>query len=72
MFDFAAFLSANWKDSADLHRFLLKFGVRDYTAQAVYKWWSRASVPADAFAVLACLLEVREGVPVSLVKWLKS
>lgn len=72
MFDFAAFLRDHWQTPAELHRFLLKYGVRDYGPQAVYKWWIRDSIPAEGFAVLTGLLEIRQGEPVSLAKYVKS
>lgn len=72
MFDFAAFLADHWKDSDALHAFLLKHGVRDFEKQAIYKWWIRASIPAQGFAVVLAVLEVSEGAPVSIVKWLRS
>ena len=72
MFDFKTFLTDHWSDPATLHVFLEKRGIKTWSAQAVYKWWVRATVPAEGFAILASLLEINQGAPVSLAKYVRG
>ena len=68
-FDTRAFLKAHWPGSAQMHAWLQNFSV-NAEKQTVYKWWVRASIPAETFAVVLCLLELERG-PVSLAKFLR-
>ena len=52
-----------------MHAWLQNFSV-NAEKQTVYKWWVRASIPAETFAVVLCLLELERG-PVSLAKFLR-
>lgn len=35
----------------------------------VSKWYQRGSIPGDGLVLMLCVLEAREGTPVSLGKW---
>lgn len=70
-FDAKQFLVDNFENPDKELAFLERYGVADLTRQAVYKHFVRGSIPADLLPVLLALLEIENGAPVSLTKWLK-
>jgi hypothetical protein len=70
-FDTKAFLSERWSNSAKLHHWLDDFGMADVTEPAVRKWIDRKSIPAEHFAIILALLEIENGRPMSIAKFLR-
>jgi hypothetical protein len=71
IFQIKQFLVNNFVDPDKELAFLANYGITDISRQGLYKHWRRESIPADLFPVLVALLEIENGAPVSLAKWLK-
>ena len=69
LFDFRAFLDANWRSSGHVVEFLGAYGLPERTAN-VLKWRERKSIPAQRFAVLVALQEIDRGTPISLAPYI--
>ena len=70
VFQIKQFLVDNFGDADKEMAFLAGYGIV-YQRQALHKQWIRESVPADLLPVLLALLEIEQGAPVSLAKWLR-
>lgn len=69
MFDIKKFLTDNWPTPAEMHAWLVSFGV-EIGASTVYMWFYRETVPAMWLPRILAFLEVTRGAPVSLLPWL--
>lgn len=71
MFDFKRFLTDHWRDADTLHSYFALYGLK-YQRATLYKWFLRDAIPSEAFAMLLSLLELENGKPVSITKYLKE
>jgi len=70
-FDFKRFLIENFGSPQGLLSFSRAYHTGlPLTSAAVEKWFYRASVPADGFAILLAYLEIERGAPVRLAAYL--
>ena len=71
VFQIKQFLVENFGDPDKEQAFLARYGIADISRQGIYKQWRRERIPADLLPVLLALLEIENGAPVSLAKYLK-
>jgi hypothetical protein len=43
-----------------------------YQRDTLYKWFLREAIPSEAFAILLSLLELENGKPASIAKYMKD
>jgi hypothetical protein len=72
VFNHKKFLKDNFHSPIKLVSFLTAYGADTPELAAVYKWFSRGTVPSDWFAVLLAYLELENGNPVRLHPYLKG
>lgn len=70
MFDFQAFLKEQFNNPKGLTSFLCTYGAPLPQGAAVEKWFQRGSVPSGWFAILNAYLELDNGSPISLRKYI--
>jgi len=67
------FLSDMFPDRAGIQGLLRAYGVKDVPSDAaIQKWFLRGSVPADWFALLLVYLELEQGEPVRLARYMEG
>jgi len=71
MFDTYKFLTDNWPNADELLKFAHNYGCSHLKRQTAYKWFERKSVPSDWLPILLALMELDQGKPISLAKYLK-
>ena len=71
MFNVDQFLKDKFRDAQGLVAFLQAYGAEAPALGTVIKWFQRSSVPGDWLPVLLAYVELDEGQPVSLIKYLR-
>lgn len=71
-FDTSNFLKERWENHDALLAFFQRYGVDTISRAALFKWFLRGSIPSDWLPVLLALLELENGRPVSLIRYLKQ
>ncbi len=70
MIDWRAFVNDQFGGPVQMHEFLSKHVEGVPPLDTVRKWYTRDSIPSPWFAACLCLLDRRDGGPVSLVQYL--
>ena len=70
-FDVKSFLSDHWRNAPALEAWLKSYDALDVSQAALYKYFVRAAIPANKFGLMLALLEVEQGRPIALAKYLK-
>lgn len=70
MFDYKAFLTAEFGALQNVPVLFLRYGLSAPEHGAVDKWAQRNSVPSAWFPMILALLELERGYPVSLGKYI--
>lgn len=70
MFEARQFLKEQFANPQKVLSLFAFYGLSAPTLSAVEKWFSRGSIPGDAFPVLIAILELERGAPVSVTKYL--
>ena len=71
MFDFRRFLDDNFRKPQEVCALLRAYGAEAVPEESsVKKWFQRASVPSEWFAVLLAYIELDAGQPVRLAAYL--
>lgn len=69
MFDALKFLQENFKTPAELIALLAAHKIGPPKDNTAYKWFSRATVPSEWLPVLLFVLELENGEPVSMARY---
>ena len=69
VFDFRRFLADHFRTPASLQALVAAYGYAAPKLSTVRKWWSRGSIPADAFPVLLVIAELEAGETVDLMRY---
>jgi hypothetical protein len=69
-FDFRQFLEEQFHTPAALQALVIAYGFTAPKLSTIQKWWSRGSVPADAFPILLMLAELEAGTLVELMRYI--
>lgn len=70
MFDAKRFLEENFRDADRLVGTFHAYGLDVPTKDTVRKWFSRATIPSEWFPMIAAVLEMENGAPVSLTRYI--
>lgn len=71
MFDTKAFLDDHFKAPQEIVSLYRSYGLDAPEEQAVYKWFKRESVPSTQLPIVLCLIELEQGAPARLAKYIK-
>jgi hypothetical protein len=72
MFDVKKFLQETYCDADGVVGLLRAYGVSSPPKDTIRKWFSRASIPAQWFAVLIAVMELERGAPLRLAGFLNG
>lgn len=72
MFDFGKFLEEKFQSPIRLTRFMAAYGGLTPDVGAVRKWFQRGAIPAEWFPVILAFLEIEEGAPIRLARYLRQ
>lgn len=73
MFNFGKFLRDKFRSHKEVVQLLRAYNAKQLPQEAaVMKWFQRETIPSEWFPVLLAYLEIEEGGPVRLAKYLKG
>ncbi len=70
MFASDRFLKENFRDADAIIALLAAYSLKSPTQEAAKKWFQRGSIPSEWLPVLICVLELEQGKPVGLSRYL--